>query len=216
MSSSDRPWKGVDARVLDAAGVTLCANGVARIPYRRLDGSFFRARFRAPSGRAWWGPGSGILPFGIETLATVRDSAAAMVFVAEGESDALALREAFAGASDGSVEFRAVGLPGALSWRPEWRFYVEQFPIVYLVGDGDEPGRQMIDRVVVDVPWARPVFLPGGEDCRSVLQRDGARAVDSLLADADWRVTLWAAWRLAGSLAELEALLRGEGLVRAA
>ena len=74
----------------------------------------------------------------------------------------------------------------------------------------------MIDTVWRDIRWARPVVLPAGEDARSILQRNGARALDGFLERADRQAEVWTVFRLAGSLSEAEALLRGEEVFRAA
>ena len=121
----------------------------------------YRERFFAPNGRTWWGPGEGLVPFGLETIPSDPDSWALMF--AEGESDALALREAFAGTTEAHELGRVcvLGLPGASSWRPEWSSIAATFDRVYVIGDGDEAGRKMIAKVNADVRWARPVRLPG-------------------------------------------------------
>ena len=44
----------------------------------------------------------------------------------------------------------------------------------------------MMDAVLADVPWARPVRIPSGEDARSIIQGpDGDEAFRRLLDDAD-------------------------------
>jgi len=100
--------------------------------------------------------------------------------------------------------------PGALTWRPEWRQHLAPFPVIYLLGDADRAGREMNSRVKRDVPWARPVRLPDGEDARSTLQTHGTRALDPFLRAADSAVRLEAAILLAHNIEECQALLRGE------
>lgn len=186
----ERPWKGISFLVLAEAGVEE-RDGLIIIPYRRRDGSLFRERVFAPDGRAWWGPGEGIIPFGLEAL---RPNAGRALLIAEGESDALTLRGAFADVLPGApvAGHDVVAVPGASTWQPGWARYAEGYEIVYAVGDGDRAGRRMMDAILRDIPHARPVLLPPGEDARSLLQREGPRALDPLLARADARAALLA------------------------
>jgi hypothetical protein len=206
----ERPWKGISFLVLDQAGVRLDRD-LAAIPYRRPDGTTHRWHYVTLRGRYWWGPGDGLIPLGLETLPPPGEAEHRALLVAEGESDCFALREAFAATTtDNPIRgYHAIALPGAGTWRPDWRHHFEPFPLVYLVGDGDASGRRMMDTILADVPWARPVMLPAGEDARSILQRDGARALDLHLERADRAATVWAAMRRGLTLQETEALLRG-------
>jgi putative DNA primase/helicase len=187
----ERPWKGIARPVLDEAGVTI-ADGLVEVPYWTLAGEKHNAKvFRlAPTeGQArchWERSGLEQIPFGLETLAQGADAC----IIAEGESDALAIREAFAegvrtpeGIASGTMP--VLGLPGALSWKREWAEHVASFRVVYVIGDGDDAGRKMAKAVAADVPQALIVELPEGEDARSLLQRDGARALDAFLDQAD-------------------------------
>ena len=209
---SERPWKGISYLVLDEAGVYCDAAGVVHVPYRNLDGSVHREHLFAADGRTWWTPGDGLVPLGIELLPGPETARRSVLIISEGDSDALSIREAFAAttSSNPMAGYYVLGLPGAATWRSEWRHYAEPFDRVYVIGDGDRAGRRMIDLVCQDVPWARRVILPTGSDARSLLQDDGPRALDPHLDRADRRAQLWAAWRVSPTLADAEALLRGE------
>lgn len=91
-------------------------------------------------------------------------------------------------------------------WRDSWRSVLQPYPLVYLLGDGDEPGRRMNRRVREAVPWARPVWLPDGDDVRSLLQAN-PNALDPLLAEADEAAELWAALALSPDLHTFRRLL---------
>ena len=78
-----------------------------------------------------------------------------------------------------------LGVPGATSWRRAWRWYAEPYADVYVIGDGDEPGRQFASAVRHDIPRARIVPVPAGEDARSLIQANGVGEMDFLLAEAD-------------------------------
>ena len=58
----------------------------------------------------------------------------------------------------------------------------QRFPTVYVVGDGDEAGQRMAARVLADVPWARPIWMPENKDARNVLQSDPDDFLDLIAA----------------------------------
>lgn len=209
----ERPWKGILWLVLEEAGVVFDGD-LVRVPYRGREGDVHAWRVLAPSGRCWWEPtGVELLPFGLETLPTGQSAERAALILAEGESDALALREAFAGVGPGSAVsgYYVLGLPGAGTWRPEWAGYFEAISLVYVAGDGDPAGRRMIDAVCRDVHWARPVWLVEGEDARSILQAHGPRALDVLLDRADELAKVCVALFMARDYEHFISLMSGTG-----
>ncbi|MDP9308187.1 MAG: hypothetical protein M3P15_07740 [Actinomycetota bacterium] len=217
---AERPWRGISFLVLDDAGVTVDAEGNARIPYRLPDGREHNAKVICADGRTWYEKRDlDLIPLGLETLPdAATDPASVAILIAEGESDALALREAFAGTAGPHPikTFCVLGLPGARSWQAKWREHVERFPLIYLAGDGDEAGRAMNADLKRDLPWARPVWLEWGEDVRGTLQQHGARALDHVLQDADRDAALWASFVLADNIEACEALLTGREVDHAA
>ena len=118
-----------------------------------------------------------LLPFGLETRTDPPHDRG--LLIAEGESDALALRPHFHFAYD------VVGIPGAHTWRAEWARYCEPYAIGYVLGDGDEAGRAFSAAVEGDVPQIRGVAVPDDDDVRSLIQREGPGAIDWLLDEAD-------------------------------
>jgi hypothetical protein len=206
----DVNWKGLAAWVLAEAGVEE-RGGLVCIPYRRLDGDVHNWRVFTAAGRCWWSEaGKGLIPFGLERLPRSRLLCRRTgLLLCEGESDALACRQALAAfyADDHVDEYVVLGLPGSRTWRRQWRRYLEPFPLVYLLPDGDEAGRRMAAAVLADVPWARLVRLQDGDDCRSLLQREGPRSLDRYFDAADRVAHLDAAFRLASSIEEAERLL---------
>ena len=208
---SGRGWKGLSLDVLDTAGVEL-DSGVVTVPYRDTAGhELYRKCFRS-DGRSFYRPaGIELVPFGLDTLppeGSCRPLYGALL-LCEGESDALAVRDVL-GNRDAprAVEYLALALPGAGIWRDSWRSFLEPFPLVYVLGDGDEPGRQMNRRVSAAVPWTRPVWLPDGQDVRSLLQAD-LSALDPFLAQADADARAWAAFALSPDLDTFRRLLAG-------
>jgi hypothetical protein len=189
---SPRPWKGIDYLVLEQAGIVVEPE-LVRIPYREPDGSLRFWRVKHTAGREWFEPRpttvGGLIPWGLETLPTPAPGSltiqGAAVFVLEGESDRLALL-------------------GAGAWAAEWDGYLRPFSVVYVIGDGDEPGRRMATTVRRSAPWVRPVELAPGDDVRAVLQRAGGiEELLDLIADADRVALLSAAIRANCSLDSL-------------
>lgn len=225
---AERPWKGIHAFVLEEAGVTIDHRGNIRIPYRFPDGRTFRERiYPLAGGAGWWGDlspdaeqeaGGRLLPLGLETLPSPEKAARSACIIFEGCSDTLAGREAFAETRPDSpiLAYYPVGLPGASTWKRRWARYFEPFRLIYLVGDGDVAGRRMIDDVHADLPWARPVWLPDGEDARSILQTQGPGALDPYLDRADEVAKLCVAFAVAESYDEFVRLLGGKAVVKRA
>lgn len=198
-------WKGISADVLAAAGVAE-EGRLIRVPYRLPDGRLFKTRVFTRTGRTWFEPaGLPNILFGLEKLTRTPSDEVSVrtLLVAEGESDALALRDQF-------PEADVVGVPGAASWRSDWSLVIERYLTVYVLGDGDEAGQKMNAAVVHDVPWARAVRLPDGEDVRRLLQAGGRPALERYIATADADARLWAAMRLAPDIETCERLLMGE------
>ena len=189
---AERPWKGLLWLTLEEAGVVVARDRV-RIPYRLPDGRELYAKIVTTTGRVWCEPPplsvGGLVPFGLETLPVDRRDES-LLFVNEGESCALAVREALAKWDRFPGGVYTIALPGAGTWRPAWRDYVKDFRHIVVVPDGDEPGDRMADAVLRDLPWSRRVLLPAGEDARSIVQAGGARGLMPFLAAADlsWRM----------------------------
>lgn len=177
--NAPRKWKGFTVARLGAFGIYETPEGVA-VPYLTRDGNLYRTKLFPPDGRPRWvGDSKPQIPYGLETL-QIGDRAA---FLTEGESDAIALRLAFPNTP-------VLGIPGASSWRTEWRSYVDGYPVLYLSFDADDAGRGLADAVLRDIPHARLVDLPAGSDTRDVLQRLGRADYRTLLENATARAAL--------------------------
>jgi len=152
---------------LASYGVEL-RDDTVRIPYRAADGHVHRYRVFAASGRTWWEglrderDRMPLIPYGLETLPKHARHLFDLAWC-EGESDTLALRQAI-------PEIVALGVPGATAFRPDWRGWCLGFRTVYVLGDGDAPGRRFNQAVSAVFPAARHVPIPDGEDVRSVVQ----------------------------------------------
>jgi hypothetical protein len=186
MSRVPLEWKGLDAGVLSVAGVWQDAGGRIGVPYRLPDGSLHNTKLFDGNGRTWWQTRDlPVLPLGLELLPDERWQR--LVWLAEGESDALCLRQHFAEWRGQSVD--VLGIPGAGTWKPEWAQYVEGFDSVLVFPDADEAGERMAAAITASVPSAAVVRLPDGEDVRSVVQRDGPDALAPHILGAEDAIT---------------------------
>jgi hypothetical protein len=216
MSAAKIPfgWKGSCTSTLLDAGVYLDLDGRVRVPYRLVDGSTFREKIFTARG-SYWGPGNGIVPFGLEALAPREQRQGCSILIAEGESDALAIRGAICGWRCDRLD--VLSIPGAGTWREAWEEHIRGYLRVYVVADGDAAGRAMVDRIRGAVPvGVRPLAMPPGEDSRSIIQSlGGVEWFADLLADADKLAAQTLAFRLATTPEDWErhmVAMRDEGM----
>jgi hypothetical protein len=198
-------WKGIDAIVLAEAGVKRRPDGTVEVPYRLADGSTSRVKLFPPGGGSYWAPGEGLIPFGLERLAQPGRRDQRRLWIAEGESDALCLREHYAQWRGKPVD--VIGLPGAATWRGEWAAHARGYASVACFADGDEAGERMADMITASITGTIRVRLPASRDVRDLLQSEGADAVDVLIVSGEADKVLWAGMCLCRTLPELERFL---------
>jgi hypothetical protein len=187
-------WKGLQTWTLAEAGVTREA-GRVRVPTRDGCGRELYAKlFDGRTGRSWYEQqGIRLRPFGLETLSDDADKPSSGLVIAEGESDALALRQFVPSLGTDDVPvFDVVGVPGARAWKPAWvsAYGLDKYAVAYVIGDGDESGRQFNWDVRLSLSGARIVGLPDGEDARHFVQTQGADALLALFDAADDRAAV--------------------------
>jgi DNA primase len=85
------------------------------------------------------------------------------ICVAEGEMDTLSLVAA---------GLPAIGVPGVKAWKPFYRRCFDDYPVIYVFADGDEPGRDFANFLSREIK-ARPIHMPNGEDVNSMLAQSG-------------------------------------------
>jgi hypothetical protein len=157
------------------------------VPYRDRSGKLYREKEFSLGGKArcWLGESKPQVPYGLETLSystgtSCDPSHGATAFLTEGESCAWTLRATY-------PRNAVLGLPGASSWSQEWCSFLTGFPVIYLSFDGDAAGRELVEAVWPDLPWARRVKLPDGLDTRDLIQlHGGVERYERLLDDADY------------------------------
>ena len=163
-------WKGIGAITLLDAGVSRDGRGLVRVPYRNPDAKTAKTKVFARNGRTWWSPiGVDSIPLGLETLAVGHGRGNRTLTRGRVKANTLAIRDALAVDHDGQP-IDVIGLPGASTWRDDWKHHVVGYQRAYVAGDGDQAGRRMMESVMRSVGWVRPVRLPNGMDARFLLQ----------------------------------------------
>jgi hypothetical protein len=149
--------------------------GMLAIPYLRWDGhkkkTVVSMRFRCledheHSGHGKYNTVSGDTPRLFNTVAIITNDDT--ICITEGEIDAMAA--ALCGVP-------AVGVPGANSWQPHFAEPFIGFETVWVLADGDIPGRTFADTVSKSLPNARVMQMPDGMDVDSVRRTEGVDAL---------------------------------------
>jgi hypothetical protein len=206
MSTIAVDWKGLDAAALLEAGVERRHDGVVRVPYRDATGAEHNTKLFAAGGRSWWEQrGLNLIPFGLDRIAPPEQRDRRQVWIAEGESDALALREHYAGWRGLPVD--VIGLPGAGTWRVEWAKHLNGYAAAYCFPDGDPAGERMADRITCSVRWTIRVRLPAGQDVRHIIQHDGPDELDQHITNGEIAAAVLAGMKLCRTLPEFERFL---------
>ena len=100
------------------------------------------------------------------------------------DSESIAVTEGELDAISCSVSgIPAVGMPGATQWKPHWKRVLEDFPLVYSVGDGDEAGSKFNAKLMKELK-AIPIKMKDGEDANSTYVRDGPAGLRALFPEA--------------------------------
>jgi DNA primase len=75
----------------------------------------------------------------------------------------------------------AVAIQGVSAWKDYFDGALIGYEKVYLLGDGDEPGRQLNQKLAERLPNSVPVRLPDGEDPDSYRREQGDGIIRGLL-----------------------------------
>lgn len=114
-------------------------------------------------------PGSSLRIYGVDALVRAGESIA----VTEGEIDSLILNQ---------LDYDAVGLPGAESWKRHWHRLFEDFSRIVVFGDGDAAGHRFIKKMMDEFPQTvEGVQLPDGEDVNSMFLLEGSEYFEHIL-----------------------------------
>lgn len=97
------------------------------------------------------------------------------VAVCEGEIDAM-----FA-----DLIVPSVGVPGATKWKPYWSRLFEDYSKVFILGDGDQAGREFCDKLTELLPNAQPVVFPPEMDVNGFFLERGQDALEEYILGRD-------------------------------
>lgn len=100
------------------------------------------------------------------TLALLEDSA--IVAITEGEIDAITSQ---------LCGIPTVGIPGAQAWKPSFREPFLGYREVLILADGDEAGSAFSTKLAGELPNAKVVPMPPGQDVNSLVVQHGAQAL---------------------------------------
>ena len=100
-------------------------------------------------------------------LALAKDSPT--IAITEGEIDAMSVQS--------RLELPTVAYPGATQWQgnTHWPLIFEGYSTVYVIADGDKPGRDAAKEVAGSMRNAEVVHCPDGEDANSLLRTEEGR-----------------------------------------
>lgn len=88
---------------------------------------------------------------------------AEFICITEGEMDALTFKV---------MGIPAIGVPGAENWKSHWSAIFDDFPKVYVFGDGDDAGKKYAQRVAKET-GAMKVIMPNGYDVNRMFVETG-------------------------------------------
>lgn len=129
--------------------------GVVDIRFRSLNGDGPKYLTR---------PGASSHIFNISAL----DGEGDTLVVCEGEMDTIIATQA---------GFKAVGLPGANTWKSFYSRVFADWSKVMLLCDGDNAGREMAKSIMQQLDNVLPVFMPEGLDVNDVYLNEGAEGL---------------------------------------
>lgn len=107
-----------------------------------------------------------------------------ILFVCEGESDALSLASNIEAVG---IAPTIVACPGASAFPSSWAGLFANYDVIYVVPDADDAGERLADRVCSLLPRTRHVLLPAGMDLCDVIVDMGVGALMGMIQSASHR-----------------------------
>lgn len=68
----------------------------------------------------------------------------------------------------------AVGVPGVNNWKKHYTRILQDFDVVYVFADGDQPGSDFAKHLSKELPFISVIQMPDGEDVNSMFVKEGA------------------------------------------
>jgi len=90
-----------------------------------------------------------------------------IIAITEGEMDTIVA----------SQVLPSVGVPGANAWKPFYHRAFQDYDRVFLLCDGDSPGREWGKRIASEIETAVPVSMPDGMDVNDYILMHGAEGL---------------------------------------
>lgn len=155
--------------------------GFISIPYLDKDSKALTVRFRCPEEHNHRDMNHGKYmsisedwsrPFNIRAIHEAVAAHSDEIHVCEGEFDAMILN---------SLGLHAIAVPGANLWQPSYRRMLAGFSRIWVWGDPDEAGAELVQRVTKACKRAKGVRLKDG-DVSDVYVKQGPAALLSLVA----------------------------------
>jgi DNA primase len=117
-------------------------------------------------------PGMETRLFNVRAISQAQET----ICITEGELDAVVLE---------MCGLSAVGVCGANSWRRHHARMFDGFARIYILGDGDQPGREFARKVYDSLTGGTMVAMPTGMDVTDVYLADGEAGLRKLLGMED-------------------------------
>ena len=102
----------------------------------------------------------------------VADLSGSVIFLTEGEIDAITLHQ---------MGYSALGIPGATQWNGLYCRLL-RFRRVFLLADGDKAGRDFAEAVGSDIRGLTVLHMPSGEDVNSMYVAKGSKYFEELIS----------------------------------
>ena len=157
--------------------------GMLCIPYWTVHGGVVAMKFRViddrPGSRYLWPPGQQSHLYNVSACVSGRP----YMVLCEGELDTVV--------ASSVCGLNACGIAGVSHWKPHHPRVLRGFRDVFVVTDNDDkedgsnPGQELAKRIIQDIPHARNVTLPRGQDISDFVQQNGGTALPSLLGLTD-------------------------------
>jgi len=153
--------------------------GMLCIPYHTVHGGVVAMKFRViddrPGSRYLWPAGQTSHLYNVTDTVSGKPSIA----ICEGELDTV-VASAVCG-------INSVGIAGVSHWKPHHPRVLRGFQEVFVITDNDDkesgenPGQELARRILNDIPHARNIVLPRGQDITDFVLQNGKDALPSLL-----------------------------------
>lgn len=152
--------------------------GMLAIPYHTAHGGVVAIKFRAiedrQGSRYLWPAGQESHLYNVEACLTGET----YIAICEGELDTCVAYSV--------CGVNSVGIAGVSHWKPHHSRVLRGFQEVFVITDNDDketgnPGQDLAKKILNDIPGARNILLPRGQDINEFVLMNGREALPQLL-----------------------------------